>query len=1289
MGKAKPDDARPERDLSAKDNSDKNDRPNPPLKPVNGVGQDRQGKHLPGEAAGSDSKTDGGGGERKDTHREALPLKKVGPGTYTLTLPPDVVPQGRQLAMNVRARSVDAQSEREELAVQGKVTLSAPVYLTQLTTDKPLYRPGETVHFRSLTLDRATHTPFPEPALLNYVLVYPTGEQRLVGSGVNRLMNQKGKPMRGPDGKPIRGLGVGQFALPTDAPGGVYTLKLSSEHAGISETTRSFLVQEYRASQLEKKLDFNRGSYGPGDEVQAEAQARRANGGPLADCPVTATLTVDGTALPVVKTKTNAVGRAVVRFTLPGTIQRGDATLAVNFADAGTPETISRPVPVVVNRVQMEFYPEGGDLVVGLPSRVYFQARTPLGKPADVRGTLLEDGKPTDIHFSTVTDAEQPGANQGLGLFAFTPRPGARYSVRLDSPRGITTHYPLPSPRAEGVTLRVEGGVFAANDAIRVQIHSDQPRELLVGVYGRDTLLDSQILPAGQTDVVLRPGRSASQGGGVCRVTAFEYRVAGGSQRVLHPVAERLIYRQPAERLDVKLLADKPAYSPTDRVHLRMSTRNAQGEPMPAIAQVAVVDQNVLTLAAERNQPTLPTYFLLTSEVRRAEDLEHADFLLGSHPRAPVVLDLLLGTQGWRRFAAHPGKRKDLERLADGKDQTDAASNRFLDLLAERTSRELTSLQQRTRELVDRYANRGVALIETLRQKREEQLSQLQEAQAEVQAAAELQYARWKGLRDGSALTAGILAVLLLLISLGIKTRGPLLLLSFALSSMTLILVSLVPLEPPEPLDENEAAKALPETLPADPKADSLREAESLMEDLVDLFQAEPNELPNLGFRFLEREKDLKWYPPSTAKVLRESTNLAAVDPAASRLKRPFGVGENRFRLSPGMPDAPRGVDRMPGGYLGAETVNPILHSEMVVREYAHVRPADLKPTVRADFTETVYWHPVLVLPNGESEISFQLPDSATQFNVTVFVHTLDGHLAAATTHLESRLPVNVAPKLPAEISASDALRVPVSANNTTDEPRKTTLKVTKHDGLKLERTTAELDLPARAARRVLLDMRPSIAEGTATLELQAEGDAVRHTLRVVAEGFPVTRSWGSLLEKSATHSVSLPGDMIPGSLKVRVDAYPSPLGELSRGLEGILREPNGCFEQTSSSNYPNVMTLSFLRGLNRSSPATESRARALLDSGYKRLLSFECESPTRGNREGFDWFGGANPPHEGLTAYGLLQFHDMARVSSVEPELLARTRGFLLSRRDGDGGFLRHPQAKQSFGTTTPSATT
>src|SRR5262249_15016508 len=45
------------------------------------------------------------------------------------------------------------------------------------------------------------------------------------------------------------------------------------------------------------------------------------------------------------------------------------------------------------------------------------------------------------------------------------------------------------------------------------------------------------------------------------------------------------------------------------------------------------------------------THFLLTNEVRKPDDLEHTDFLLGSHPNAAIALDLLLGTQGWRRFA--------------------------------------------------------------------------------------------------------------------------------------------------------------------------------------------------------------------------------------------------------------------------------------------------------------------------------------------------------------------------------------------------------------------------------------------------------------------------------------------------------------------------------------------------------------------------------------------------------------------------------------------------------------
>jgi hypothetical protein len=71
---------------------------------------------------------------------------------------------------------------------------------------------------------------------------------------------------------------------------------------------------------------------------------------------------------------------------------------------------------------------------------------------------------------------------------------------------------------------------------------------------------------------------------------------------------------------------------------------------------------------------------------------------------------------------------------------------------------------------------------------------------------------------------------------------------------------------------------------------------------------------------------------------------------------------------------------------------------------------------------------------------------------------------------------------------------------------------------------------------------------------------------------------------------------------------------------------------------------------------------------------------PQGGKREGFEWFGQA-PAHEALTAYGLMQFRDMARVHDVDPALLQRTRDYLLARRDGQGGFQRNPRALDTFG--------
>ena len=79
--------------------------------------------------------------------------------------------------------------------------------------------------------------------------------------------------------------------------------------------------------------------------------------------------------------------------------------------------------------------------------------------------------------------------------------------------------------------------------------------------------------------------------------------------------------------------------------------------------------------------------------------------------------------------------------------------------------------------------------------------------------------------------------------------------------------------------------------------------------------------------------------------------------------------------------------------------------------------------------------------------------------------------------------------------------------------------------------------------------------------------------------------------------------------------------------------------------------------------PQVEAKARQYIHLGYQRLLSFEI----RGG--GFDWFG--NPPaNRTLTAYGLMEFQDMARVHPVDPELIARTRRWLLDQWKPDGSW-------------------
>src|SRR5262249_29408063 len=194
------------------------------------------------------------------------------------------------------------------------------------------------------------------------------------------------------------GVGAGEWPIDPESKGGEYTLTVKEAHNRFPPQHRKFLVNQYQKPRLNKELEFTRKSFGPGDPVVAACKVTPVDQGQaVGHQPVTATVNVDGQSYGAdgqpggpLSLRTDANGGGSVRFNLPKQMERGEASLSVVFTDGANQETLVRPIPVVLKKLNLEFFPEGGDLVAGVPNRVYFQARTTLDKPAELQGQIVD-----------------------------------------------------------------------------------------------------------------------------------------------------------------------------------------------------------------------------------------------------------------------------------------------------------------------------------------------------------------------------------------------------------------------------------------------------------------------------------------------------------------------------------------------------------------------------------------------------------------------------------------------------------------------------------------------------------------------------------------------------------------------------------------------------------------------------------------------------------------------------------------------------------------------------------
>ena len=537
-------------------------------------------------------------------------------GVARVVLPSDLaIPDGAKLRVNATAAAGMAHETEIE------IPLEPTRCLTFLNVDRPVYRPGEQVFFRSLTLNRrsfAAHVDVP----IRFELIDPSGAQ---------------VPGAFTEGVTDRGVGNGAFQIPTTAPGGRYTLVAKSMDSFFPEERREFDVRAYRVPSFKKELEFHRRSYGPGERVEADFSAERAEGGVLAGVSARITAKVDGEVVYRHKAVTTPEGTLAVAFTLPDHISTGAGQLSISVDDGSDQETKTKTIPIQLGRIEVDFYAEGGYLVDGLRNRVYFAARNTLGEPVHLRGEILSRSGSSVATVETTRD--------GMGRFEFTPQRGQRYSLKIIEPVDITNMPKLPSVVRDLPVIDTGKGVFESSQPITMTVRTRQRREAIVRAVCRGQLVGERYvdLRGGENQIEL-PIREDARG--VVRVT-----VLGPNTVPARPLIERLVYRRDNKRLNVSVVeaAEALQRSPGQPVRLTLQVTDEQGRPAPAVLGVSVVDDAALSLQEDK-LPSMRTHFLLTSEIEKPQDLEHAEFYLSDDPKAAESLDLLLGTQGWRRF---------------------------------------------------------------------------------------------------------------------------------------------------------------------------------------------------------------------------------------------------------------------------------------------------------------------------------------------------------------------------------------------------------------------------------------------------------------------------------------------------------------------------------------------------------------------------------------------------------------------------------------------------------------
>lgn len=499
-----------------------------------------------------------------------------------------------------------------------KYSNSLPIEKVHIHLDKPYYSSGENIWFKAYVTNTQSGTTSNLSKLLYVDLLDAQGE----------LFKQNRVAL-------INGLGWADFALPDTLAEGNYRIRAYTKWME-NEPKNYFFEKVIKIgntweNSLNIETAFEWNQQPTGDHLQANLKMIQKNGSPF---------NLQKFQYEILN------GEESVFKNSASTDSEGKVSLIIkdiNF-NAETIQTIKittiinnkktfKLIPIIFDsrKIDLQFFPESGEMINGISSRIAFKALNSIGKGIPVSGVI--NNKEGQVV------AEFKSNELGMGSFYLLPQEGQNYTATINS-LNVDSKYSLPQSKASGYILSVNNDgddKISAKIAFSNDLISSDSLSLILHQHGLP-FYSSQIATQKNTSVLNLPKTNLPSG--VYTLTLLN------SQEI--PLAERVLFlNQENDKIKIETKNLDNSFKTRENMILHFNGFNADSSVRSNYSVSVTHTSSVVP--DEENETHIYTSLLLKGDLKGYIENPNRYFIKNDLD-TKKDLDHLMLTQGWRKL---------------------------------------------------------------------------------------------------------------------------------------------------------------------------------------------------------------------------------------------------------------------------------------------------------------------------------------------------------------------------------------------------------------------------------------------------------------------------------------------------------------------------------------------------------------------------------------------------------------------------------------------------------------